>query len=69
MESAIIDSILNAASVPHAIGYLDPGTGAMIISAVVGVFATLAMSIKSFWYKLSGVFRRKPASGNVDEKK
>ena len=69
MEPAVIDSILRVAAAPHAIGYLDPGTGAMIISAVVGVFATIAMSIKSFWYKVTGIFRRKTASGRGDEKK
>ena len=47
----------------QAFAYLDPGTGSMIISAVVGIFATLVLAIKTYWYKLLGLFRRKaPAS-------
>lgn len=38
--------------------YLDPGTGSMIISAIVGLFATLGLAIKTYWYKLVGLFRR-----------
>lgn len=38
--------------------YLDPGTGSMIISAIVGLFATVALAVKTYWYKLKGWFRR-----------
>ncbi len=43
---------------PEAWAYLDPSTGSMILSAIVGVFATAALAIKTFWYKLKGLFRR-----------
>ena len=46
----------------QAQAYLDPGTGSMIISAIVGVFATLALAIKTYWYRLLGLFRRKSTS-------
>ena len=39
--------------------YLDPSTGAMIISAVVGIFATLLLGLKTFWYKIASLFKRK----------
>ena len=38
--------------------YLDPGTGSMIISAVVGLFATAGLAVKTYWYKIKGFFRR-----------
>ena len=38
--------------------YLDPGTGSMIISAVVGLFATGGLAVKTYWYKIKGFFRR-----------
>ena len=38
--------------------YLDPGTGSMIISAIVGLFATAALAIKTYWYKLKSFFRK-----------
>jgi hypothetical protein len=38
--------------------YLDPGTGSMIISAIVGLFATVGLAVKTYWYKLKALFRR-----------
>lgn len=41
-----------------AYAYLDPSTGSMIISAVLGVLATVGLALKTYWYKLKAVFRR-----------
>lgn len=43
---------------PEAWAYLDPSTGSMILSAIVGMFATAALAIKTYWYKLKALFRR-----------
>jgi hypothetical protein len=40
---------------PH-FAYLDPATGTLIISAIVGFFAAVALLIKNFWYKIKGFF-------------
>ena len=42
-----------------AYAYLDPGTGSMLLSAVFGVAAALALAVKMFWYRLVGLFRGK----------
>ncbi len=42
-----------------AYAYLDPSTGGMLISAIVGMFATLGLVIKSYWYKLKSFFSSK----------
>jgi hypothetical protein len=39
--------------------YLDPGTGSMLLSAVFGVAAAVALALKIFWYRLVGLFRGK----------
>ena len=39
--------------------YLDPSTGSMIITAIVGLFASLALAIRTYWYKLKSLFRGK----------
>ena len=47
-----------------AFAYLDPSTGSMVVSALVGLFASLALAIKTYWYRLKRLFRRdgcKPA--------
>jgi hypothetical protein len=40
--------------------YLDPSTGSMILSAIVGIFATVSLALKTYWYKLKALFRRSP---------
>jgi hypothetical protein len=46
-----------------AYAYLDPGTGSMLISAVLGVAAAVALAVKMFWYRLVGFFRgKRPAA-------
>ena len=44
-----------------AAAYLDPTTGSMLISAIVGVIASLILAIKTYWYRLKAFFSRKPA--------
>ena len=44
---------------PEAWAYLDPSTGSMILSAIVGMFATAALALKTYWYKLKALFRRR----------
>lgn len=39
--------------------YLDPGTGSMLISAVIGVAAAVGLALKLFWYRLVGLLRGK----------
>lgn len=43
---------------PPVFAYLDPSTGSMILSAIVGLFATMALAVKTYWYKLKAFFRR-----------
>ncbi len=47
--------------------YLDPGTGSMIISAVVGLFATVGLAVKTYWYKIKAFLRKDTAPPPVDE--
>ncbi len=38
------------------LAYLDPATGTLIVSAIIGGFAAAAMMIKRFWYRIKGIF-------------
>jgi hypothetical protein len=51
---------------PSAFAYLDPSTGSMILSAIVGVFATLVLAIKTYWYKLKSFFTGRTAQTDAD---
>jgi len=50
-----------------ALAYLDPSTGSMLISAIVGLFASLVLAIKTYWYRLKSFFKRKPAETDTDD--
>ena len=43
-----------------AYAYLDPGTGSMLLSAVIGVAAAVGLAVKMFWYRLIGLLRGRP---------
>ena len=51
-------AVLLLASSPSAFAYLDPSTGSMVVSAIVGIFASIALAVKTYWYKIKGLFRR-----------
>ena len=48
---------------PAAFAYLDPSTGSMVVSALVGIVASIALAAKTYWYKIKRLFRHssKPA--------
>ena len=50
-----------------ALAYLDPTTGSMLISAIVGLFASLVLAIKTYWYRIKALFKHKPAESDVDD--
>lgn len=50
-----------------ALAYLDPTTGSMVISAVVGLFASLILAIKTYWYRIRAFFKGKPAGTDSDQ--
>ena len=50
-----------------ALAYLDPTTGSMLISAIVGLFASLVLAIKTYWYRIKALFKRKPAETDADD--
>ena len=50
-----------------ALAYLDPTTGSMLISAIVGLFASLVLAIKTYWYRIKTFFKRKPAESDTDD--
>jgi hypothetical protein len=57
-RSAVVVFALTMVSFsPSAFAYLDPSTGSMILSAIVGLLATLGLAIKTYWYKLKSIFR------------
>ncbi len=56
--------------IPGAVlGYIDPGTGSIILQAVVGAIAGIAIAVKLFWYRILKIFgiRKKSALDEEEE--
>jgi hypothetical protein len=45
-----------AAAATPTVAYLDPATGTLIVSAIIGGFAAIGMFIKKFWYQIKSAF-------------
>ena len=49
---------------PSAFAYLDPSTGSMILSAIVGILATVGLALKTYWYKVKSFFTGNKATAD-----
>ena len=56
-----------AASAP-AFGYIDPGTGSLIVQSVIGAIAAIGVTLKLYWHKLKIFFHRKDDETTDKEK-
>ena len=43
-----------------AAAYLDPGTGSMLLQALLGGVAAVGVIARLYWHRLAAVFRGKP---------
>ena len=56
---------LNFPSTGHA--YLDPGTGSIIVQAIVGSIAAGGAVVGLYWQKIKGLFARERAATEAGE--
>ena len=59
-------ALLSFGFIDSAQAYLDPSTGSMLLSALIGIFATLGLVVKTYWYKLKSFFRKTPQEHNKE---
>lgn len=52
---------------PGVFAYLDPTTGSMVISAIVGILASIALALKAYWYKIKRFFKRSQEQGGTQQ--
>jgi hypothetical protein len=55
-------------TVSSAHAYLDPGTGSIILQALIGALAAGAVFVKIYWYKLLTLLGIKKKSDSDDNK-
>jgi len=58
MKSKIIIFLSFFILTTKAHAYLDPGTGSIILQAIVGAFAAFFTSIYIFWNKVKNFFKK-----------
>ena len=42
-----------------AYGYIDPGTGSILIQGLIGAAAVVGVTLKLYWHRFTGLFRRR----------
>lgn len=55
---AIVSALLIASSPAYA--YLDPGTGSLLLQAIIGAIAMMMATGKLWWYRLKSLFSTAP---------
>ena len=59
LQTSVAGIIVLLTSAVSAAAYIDPITGSIIIQAIIGGFAAVAVSIRSVREKIMGLFRAK----------
>lgn len=66
MQYFLVVCLFFTFSLPAA-AYLDPGTGSMILQGIIAGIAVAALTIKTYWYKIRGLFGKTAPKGLLDE--
>ncbi|MBM24058.1 MAG: hypothetical protein CMD78_07325 [Gammaproteobacteria bacterium] len=66
-NSVLWFALLSFGFIDSVKAYLDPSTGSMLLSALIGMFATLGLIVKTYWYKLKSLFRKTTQEQNKEE--
>jgi hypothetical protein len=68
VHAIMLAGVFYLCSQTEALAYLDPGSGSVLTSAIIGFFAAIAYTLRKYFYKLRSFFGGRPASGAVDRK-
>jgi hypothetical protein len=61
-QVAFIAGIVVPTLAGPAFGYLDPGTGSMILQALIGALVAGVTTVGIYWRRLTSIFQRGKAS-------
>tara|TARA_B100000579_G_C22068552_1_gene504703 strand:+ start:141 stop:368 length:228 start_codon:yes stop_codon:yes gene_type:complete len=65
----LLSTIYLILSISNAYAYLDPGTGSIILQAIIGFIAASVATISVYWTKfkllISKIFRKKNKEKNI----
>lgn len=49
--------------------YLDPGTGSLVLQAIIGGAVAVGVALKVYWHKIIGLFGKKTDKKSDDLRK
>jgi hypothetical protein len=55
-------------STEHALAYLDPGTGSILLQAIIGGAATGLFIMRGYWRKIKNLFGGREATAELSGK-
>lgn len=67
LPAALLAALLLLVSTRPAEAYLDPGTGSMVLQAVIAAIAAAAVALKLYWTRLKSLFGRKRAGAEKEK--
>ncbi len=68
LPAALLLALMLVAPALPAEAYLDPGTGSIVLQAVIAAIAAAAVALRLYWTRLKALFGRKRA-GTEEEKR
>ena len=48
--------LIDGLFLPDIIGYIDPGSGSIVIQVIIGALIGLGVTIMIYWFKLKNMF-------------
>ncbi len=66
-ELAFVSIALLLATGQQAHAYLDPGSGALIMTAIIGFIAAIGYTTRKYFYKLKNMFKKRPTAESEKE--
>lgn len=56
MRYTIMFVILGSVYVPNSWAYIDPGTGSMLVQALIAGIAVISLGVKYYWRRIRSLF-------------
>ncbi|WP_420860648.1 hypothetical protein [Algirhabdus cladophorae] len=66
MDALVVGTMVLMLSVAPAYAYVDPGSGSVIVTTILGLFAAIGYTFRRYFYKLRRMFRKGDASADAD---
>ena len=65
--STIFLSSIPFLTFPNAFGYIDPGTGSIIVQMIIGGLVGVGIAVKVFWFRIKSALSPGFKRNNDDE--